>query len=515
MKQILLYMLLLLGGILHAQNKSGYTWIVGNNASYGQFDGSTNKPITSSLYQSSSPNFPYLFISPSNICDSSSGRILMLCNGMQLFDTLGNLIENGDSLVPLGMYTKNSYPASPFSQSSLILPKGSTGQYYVLIPTVSDIGYKQYWTNQGGKYPYDEILVHIVDMNANGGLGKVIEKNKILIDQVELATTNFQACRHSNGIDWWVLKQGYDSNIVYRFLLTQDSIRGPFVQRFSAPQFGWSAWSGQNCFSPDGKKYASVQGQRSQFFLADFNRCTGELSNPQVFNIPIDSTYNPYYDSIGLKDSIVGGVAFSPNGKFIYISKFYNIFQYEFDNIDSTTAWYRVKQGADTSDLAFENYGQLKLGIDNRIYIGKIGGGFKQFSVIDNPDMKGVGCGFCRKCFRVDNAIGGLNAPPNIPDFNLGAETGTPCWPLSSSEIGDVSSERLVVYPNPASTSLTIELTTNRKGLVPLEMYNMVGELVLKTEIQSQTNVQINISSLPKGLYVIRCKGVSQKVVVE
>ena len=64
-----------------------------------------------------------------------------------------------------------------------------------------------------------------------------------------------------------------------------------------------------------------------------------------------------------------------------------------------------------------------------------------------------------------------------------------PCWPLSSSEIEAVSSEMLVVYPNPASTSLTIELTINNKGIVPLEIYNIVGELVLKTDIQSQTKV--------------------------
>ncbi len=37
--------------IMNAQNKSGYTWIVGNNASYGAFDGSTNRPQTGSVYQ--------------------------------------------------------------------------------------------------------------------------------------------------------------------------------------------------------------------------------------------------------------------------------------------------------------------------------------------------------------------------------------------------------------------------------------------------------------------------------
>ncbi len=334
------------------------------------------------------------------------------------------------------------------------MPKGSSGLYYVIIPTVTDIGYNQYWTTQGGKYPYDEILVHIVDMKANGGLGKVIEKNRVLIDHVELATTNLQACRHANGIDWWVLKQGYDSNIVYRFLVTKDTIQGPYIQCFSSPLFGWNSSTGQNSFSKDGKKYASIQGQCNKLFMADFDRCTGELSNPKVFNIPIDSTSYPVLDNAGTRDSIAGGGVFSPNGQFFYVSKWWNIYQFEYEVSDSSLAWYNVKRGTDTTWNAFESYKTLGLGPDNRIYVGKGAGSFKQFSVIDNPDLKGSACGFCRKCFRVDNALGGLNAPPNVPDFNLGP-ISLPCWPLEVSGVPKEAS-KIKCYPNPASTSLTM-----------------------------------------------------------
>ncbi|MBP6625334.1 MAG: hypothetical protein KA198_09185 [Chitinophagaceae bacterium] len=48
-----------------------------------------------------------------------------------------------------------------------------------------------------------------------------------------------------------------------------------------------------------------------------------------------------------------------------------------------------------------------------------------------------------------------------------------------------------------------------------LKMFNMVKEFVLKTDIQSQTKAQINISSLPKGVYVIHCEGVSEKVIID
>lgn len=500
---------------LNAQNKSGYTWIVGNNASYGKFDGTSNKPQTGSVYTTNAPNYPYIFDGGhSNICDSATGGLLFMCNGMLLFDTTGNIIENGDNLVPSSIYHQNAFPSESSTQSSLILQTGENGKFYVFIATVSDSTHAKWFQPNASKTPFDMLLYNIVDMNANGGMGKVIKKNIPLIANTEMSRTNMQACRHSNGVDWWLLKKtGLDSNNIVRFLVTKDSIFGPYFQKFTAPNFGIYDATGQCCFSKDGTKYASVQGKSNKLFVADFNRCTGELYNPQVFNIPIDSTSYPPLDNDGSRDSISAGVCFSSNNQFIYISKWWNIYQFELNQIDSSLAWYNVKRGTDTTWNAFESYRSLTLGIENRIYIGKGAGGFKQFSVIDYPDLKGSACGFCRKCFRVDNALGGLNSPPNMPDFNLGASP-LPCWPLEVSGVSKEAS-KIKCYPNPASTSLTIELTTNKKGLVPIEMYNMVGKLVFKTDIQSQTKVQINISSLPKGVYVIRCEGASQKVVVE
>ncbi len=51
MKYLLIVLLLFSFMPIQAQNKSAYTWVVGNNASYGKFDGTTNKPVTASLYQ--------------------------------------------------------------------------------------------------------------------------------------------------------------------------------------------------------------------------------------------------------------------------------------------------------------------------------------------------------------------------------------------------------------------------------------------------------------------------------
>ncbi|MBK8686436.1 MAG: hypothetical protein IPN26_16455 [Bacteroidetes bacterium] len=50
---------------------------------------------------------------------------------------------------------------------------------------------------------------------------------------------------------------------------------------------------GQMAFSPDGTKLAMVHCYHSELFIADFDRCSGELSNAKIVNIPYDSTTIP------------------------------------------------------------------------------------------------------------------------------------------------------------------------------------------------------------------------------
>jgi hypothetical protein len=508
MKKVILIFLILSFNILKAQNKMGYTWIVGFNVDYAEFDGSSSAPNVGQKFNSSHPNTPMMFTSAhSNICDSNSGRIVLSTGGMLLLDSLGFIVENGDSLQPNKAYGHNCCPADGGnSQGSIILPKGNNQEYYVFIPTVTDSLYDILWTNpNGSKAPYDLLRYHIVDMKLNGGSGKVIEKNKVLLKNFELSKVMMQACKHSNGRDWWLFKHALDENTIYKFLVTKDSIYGPFIQTFAQPLWGTFDIFGQSAFSKDGKKYGAVMGKSNKLFLADFDRCSGELSNPKIFNIPIDSTTDPYWDNQGSLDSLSNGICFSANNQFVYISKRWNIYQFEFNQSDSSQAWFRVKHGFDTTKFAFEYYGQLYRAPNNRIYIGKIGGSFTQFSVIDNPDNKGIACNFCRKCFRIDTAAGGLTAPPNMPDYELGADNSVICWPLSSNEFS-LNAEELIVYPNPTNSIIYI----NTKLKMKRELFNSIGQLILFT-----IEDKMDVGNLAKGVYYIKVGPITRKIVIE
>lgn len=61
-------------------------------------------------------------------------------------------------------------------------------------------------------------------------------------------------------------------------------------------------------------------------------------------------------------------------------------------------------------------------------------------------------------------------------------------------------SPNLSVYPNPTSSILNIELK-NRAAIKKITLFNLVGQQVLKN---ITGNTSINISSLPKGLYILK-----------
>ncbi len=500
MKRIIFLYFLFFTNLIYSQKELGNTWISGSGPTYKvKF---SNGQIFINYFDT---NFNYRFLASSSICDSD-GNLKIICNGFQVYDTLGIHLENGDSLVPNKLYAKYSGKSS-YSQSSILLPVGGE-IYYLITPTATDQQIDNWNNNISGHF--DLLLYHKIDMN-QGANGKVVKKAIPLLENVKLSKTQMMAVKHASGIGWWLIKKASDTNMVYKFMVTKDSIYNMGMQGFSEPHFGIYDLAGQLMFNQEGTQLATTSANYTNNFVytADFDRCNGFISNPKVYNMP-DLLKAPPID-MNL-DKTTDGICFSPNGRFLYVVKYFNILQLDLDDPDSATAWYHVAN-LDTTLNAFQGYGNPYIGPDDKVYISNWNALSKQLSVIENPNLKGLACNFCPRCLRFPK-WGTSSGIPCMPNYALGKDSSTTCWPLSL-----VSNQKEQVdfkcYPNPASTILTIELTSSKKELVQIEMYNMVGELVLKTDIQSETKIQINISSLPKGLYVIRCEGASQKVVVE
>ena len=71
----------------------------------------------------------------------------------------------------------------------------------------------------------------------------------------------------------------------------------------------------------------------------------------------------------------------------------------------------------------------------------------------------------------------------------------------TTASVNDFFSSKVNVYPNPAKEFLQIKTT---EKITAIEMYNLIGKKVLETT--SLLDNKVNISSLPKGVYLLKLK---------
>ena len=484
----------LLGGMHSvAQSKRGNVWVTGTSGNTIDFNAQNIISKTGIYFP-----FKYFDSGSSSICDTN-GNLILASDGMNIYDSYGNYIQEGDTIVPPYHYSqKNGF--SLYSQSSLFLPFDSN-KFYFVTPAFSDSKYQG--CQSGGSCFFDLLLYNVVDMRANGGAGQVVKRMVPLLQNAQLRKTQMQACRHGNGKDWWLLKNVGDSANIHVFLFTQDTVYDKGVQVFSQPV--WGEWDirGQSTFSSDGHLFASTSHGSSSglIFIAEFDRCHGLLSNPYTIQMPVGSQHIP--NDTTVTECLSVGLCFSPNQQFLYVVSMSNIYQYDL----SDSSWYHVA-GLDTSYTHFTKYETAYLASDHKIYIGNFGGTSKQMSRIDNPDVKASGCNFCPRCLRLDSLglYGYAFTPPCMPDYNLGAKT---CWPLSLSE-SEAQSAEWVVYPNPTSGKLYIRYRTAWRVAVLKQLYNSIGQLMLQTKEN-----ELDVSHLPKGVYYLHCVNAVRKVVVD
>ena len=467
----------------NAQNKLGSTWIVGD---FGyQINFNTTPPTHDTIMYNT------IFFRGHSCISDSNGQLLLMSDGLNVYDKTGTYIDGGDSLGSPAYYNfMHGY--NDYAQGSILLPMDSS-IYYLVTPSCNDTNLTNVWQNGGSnKGPDNLLLYNVIDMKANAGAGKVIRRMVPALENKELSKTQMMACKHGNGKDWWVLKKAGDSNNVYSFLFTQDSVYYKGIQRFNFPFKGYSDVFGQLKFNTQGTQMATTCTQSADLFVADFDRCTGLISNQKIFISP----------TIPIGDDVNAGLAYSPNGRFLYISKLASVFQLDLQDNNMATAWYQVC-GMDTDINYFCSYTSLELAPDNKIYFGHQDGTCKQMSTIDNPDIKGNGCNFCRKCLRSTSMNGVLGSPPNMPNYNL---SGNGCWPLQNENVKENEND-WSVYPNPANTKFRIECKNpNSKK----ELYNSVGQLIFSTY-----NNEVDVSRYSKGVYYLKCGRYIRKLVVE
>jgi len=350
-RSIAILLLILFTTNLFAQKEANY-WYFGDKAG---LDFSGSSPIAISTGQLST-------VEGCATVSDKNGKLLFYTNGENVWNRNHQIMPNGSGL--MGGYSS--------TQSAVVVPfPGNDSLYYI-------------FTTAQEKDPYG-LRYNIVNLKKDNGLGDIISKNILLLDNVY---EKVSAVKKVNCPGYWVVAKKWDSDEYYSYLVTSSGIGNPIISKTGNFTGGSSSYSrGQMKFSPDGSKLAVAYNITYDFFeLMDFDQATGILTNA------IKLTPSPSPTEIFSVGAY--GVEFSPNSQLLYLAasylfstpKLFAIYQYNISYTDPSQIIASKKLINGT-----EFNGGLQLGPDKKIYIATYD---NYLNVINNPDVEGDGCGF-------------------------------------------------------------------------------------------------------------------------
>lgn len=472
---------------------------------------STEDSVCILNFDGSSSSFQ-LFESPITASSSasysnSSGLLKGFSNGVQMYNSNFSIMENGDSLgysadwdsIPV-YYTGGEF----FSGEFLPWPGQADNKAVYLHYVV------YYFTSS---YRHKELWYTIVDLNANDGKGKVVEKNVVLSDDVY----HFTCIQHGNGKDWWIISMKENLIDFDIYLLSQSGFQFVSNQTFPLPLY-YSNYNKSPLISSPQGDWLYLQFNHEPGYLFDFNRCNGEIEYSIDVDIP-DSivVINPF----GMRAPIG-----SPNGQFIY-SVFYDQVTVNGKKISRPRL---MQADLSSQNPAFHFLEHVDLTDDaifwpehtpnDEIYYTYIQDD-TVFSLITihRPDDPLDECGLeiPGKAFPQ-----GFRTPstPRFPNYRLGPMVGSDCDTVTTSvsipETGKTFD--MMLTPNPSSGPVDVEITLPeyQGHNVKCDVIDGLGKTVSTHSFPPFSyRHTLDVSAFAPGLYVVQLIVDGQVVQVE
>ncbi len=426
-----------------------------------------------------------LNITNAGICDTS-GNLLFYTNGIYIANALHEPMENGEGLNPGEYADAHFWLGYRVIQGAIIVPAPGVNDKYYLIHE----SYEYPTPNSDWHAPI--IYYSLIDLSYNNGLGAVIEKNQIIFEGV-FDHGKITLVKHANGRDWWGLILQRNSSCFNRFLITSNGIETFPTQCIGGDIPGGI---GQSVYSPDGSKYVLYNlvsvNIGNYLSIYDFDRCNGELSNP-IQDILIDTAG-------------IGGVAISPNSRYLYVSSYNYIYQYdlEADDILSTKDTVAIYDGYEVEVSAQNNvylptrFSLIQLGPNGKIYI-KCSSSANLLHVINQPDSAGVACEVFQHHIELPTYNRSL---PNFPNYRLGALEGSGCDTITSINQPVLNQSSLSTFPNPTSSTINFSFDDIIKDNLDLTIFNIAGQQIAQFKLEEgQKAFRIDLGRLSSGIY--------------
>ncbi|MCI1751980.1 MAG: T9SS type A sorting domain-containing protein [Flavobacteriales bacterium] len=453
-------------------------WMGGYDSQFPIPAGGTDLHFTDNSVLINYVNRPISFFRTNTNITDTAGNLLFSTNGVIIANAANDTMLNGSGLSPSD-YTADYSDGLLVFQGVLILPSPNlANKYYLIHGTWDDYS----------SYSMSYLYYSTIDMDLDAGMGGVVSKNQVVISDT-MNIGRITAVKHANGRDWWVIVHKAYSNRFYRLLLNPDGLSLDGFQDIGVVR---PADDGQVCFSPDGSKFAyfGVVYQVSKILeVFDFDRCTGLFSNP------VSAEINDFL--------FLGGVAFSPTGQFLYVSSFYDVYQFNMAALDIPTSQIHIAHW-DSTYSPFPPYATIfdisQLAPDGKIYIGT-GGGTLRLHVINNPDQLGLACNLVQHGITTPTYY--ASSLPNHPNYFLGPLAGSPCdtLALAVSGLGFARPTTATAYPNPTTGTFNLSYAA-QPTVGELEVRDVTGRVVLRDRLpQWSTGHAVSLAGQAAGLY--------------
>ncbi len=382
-----------------------------------------------------------------SMCDSV-GNHQFYSSGISFKNYLHQEIDGGP------FYLGSSANSSP--QQAISLPiGGQSGRYYFIQDSTDffvDNGIPEVGTF--------EMWYSVIDMTKNSGKGKIDPILVSILHKDTLTPGRITAVKHGNGRDWWILKGGYKlSGVMNKILVQPDSV---FVHDVQTVIVHDQHTSGQALFSPEGDRYVVASASSNaapggRINIYHFDRCSGFLT--------LD-TFKIY------SGSYVLGAAFSPDGRFLYVSANDSLFQYDFVAPDLIFSETLVAVYDPNAAPGHTNFFHSMMGPDGKVYWATPGG-TKYLNVIEDPHEKGLACNV-KQALYMGAYMSSTQA--NYPNYRLGPLDGSPCDTLGMDNMP------LAEFRARTDSTLTVKFI-DRSAYAPEEWYWTFGDGSSSTEV--------------------------------
>ncbi len=355
----LLILLLSLSPVAALAQGEAFNWYFGNMAALNFSSGSPVSLTNSKMFALA--GCASLSDSLGNLLFYSNGTTIWNRNHMHMLNGTGLMADEGASQAALGLKAP-----------------GTDHTYYIF--TV------------GGNHTTPTILgayYSIIDMSLDGGLGGVLPWQKnIPLQGADSARDVITAVACANQEGYWVFVRNFSvENKMLAYLIDKTGIHQTPAVSPCLHNFDIGGQAGTSKASPDGR------------YLI-YGPSGWHISIPLTELYELDSytgLVNPIFlfNSLGINS----GTEFSANSEFLYLSSALDsahIVQYDMNYLSDPVSFQDNKYVVYSKKSSYWEFKQMQLAPDGKIYISQPFGPdtSKFLSVISNPSLKGVSCGF-------------------------------------------------------------------------------------------------------------------------